>query len=153
MIETSLEAINNEILKYQGLAEGIGDTQIIKSPHEDKVKVVSDKLFFEEDHVYLYLIFNSNIKKIKCVLYITEINSEFVEMMISRVGLRVTEENIQNYQRDPTMVEKFWNHIFVKKYNELMKYLRRSKIKYQFQEKFKPTFSKNRNNEIVENFG
>ena len=153
MIETSLKAINDEILKYQGLAEGIGDTMIIKSSKEEELKVVSNKLFFEEDNVYLYLIFNSNIKRIKCVLYVTEINREFVETMISRVGLRITEENIQNYQRDPTMVEKFWNHRFIKKYNELMKYLRRSKIKYQFQEKFKPTFSKNRDNEVVENFG
>jgi flagellar capping protein FliD len=74
-------------------------------------------------------------------------------MMISRVGLQTTEENIQNYQRDPTLVEKFWNNEFVKKYNELMKYLRRSKIKFLFQEKFKPAFNKNRNNEIVDNFG
>lgn len=153
MIETSLEAINAEILKYQELAEGIGDTRIITSSYEKKLKVVSDKLLFEDDNVYIYLAFNSKIKRIKCVLILTEIDRDFVEMMISKVGLLATEENIQNYQQDPTMVEKFWNHVFVKKYNELMKYLRRSKIKYVFQEKFKPTFSKNRNNEIVENFG
>ena len=34
-----------------------------------------------------------------------------------------------------------------------MKYLRKSKMPFQLQEKFKPAFNKNRNNEIVDNFG
>ncbi len=153
MIEGTLKDMNAEILKYQSLTEGIADTRIIKSSNVEKFKIISDELFFEEDNVHIYLTFNSNNKKIRCIIYLTEINSDFVEMMISRVGLPVTEENIQNYQRDPTLVEKFWNDEFKKKNNELMKYLRRSKIKFLFQEKFKPTFSKNRNNEIVDNFG
>ncbi|MHA1647049.1 MAG: hypothetical protein ACTSVU_06415 [Promethearchaeota archaeon] len=149
MVGANLEAINAEIIKYQTLTEGFGDTQIIKSSKEERLKVVSDTLFFEEDMVYLYLTFNPNLQKVKCILYLTELNPDFVEMMISRVGLAATEENIQNYQRDPTLVEKFWNAVFIKKYNELMKYLRRSKIKLQYQERFKPAFKKNRNNEIV----
>ena len=153
MVQATLNDINAEILKYQSLAEGIADTRIIKSSNVEKFKIVSDELFFEEDNVHIYLTFNSNVKKIRCIIYLTEINSEFVEMMISKVGLPVTEENIQNYQRDPTLIEKYWNDEFIKKYNEMMKYLRRSKIKFLFQERFKPTFSKNRNNEIVDNFG
>ena len=153
MIEGTLKDMNAEILKYQSLTEGIADTRIIKSSNVEKFKIISDELFFEEDNVHIYLTFNSNIKKIRCIIYLTEINSEFVEMMIRRVGLPVTEENIQNYQRDPTLVEKFWNDEFKKKNNELMKYLRRSKIKFLFQEKFKPAFNKNRNNEIVDNYG
>ena len=153
MVEASLKEINAEILKYQSLTEGIADTKIIKSSNVENFKVISDELFLEEDNVHLYLTFNSNIKKIRCIIYLTEINSDYVEMMISRVGLPETEENIQNYQRDPTLVEKYWNDEFIKKYNELMKYLRRSKIKFLFQERFKPTFNKNRNNEIVDNFG
>ncbi len=153
MVEGTLKDMNAEILKYQSLTEGIADTRIIKSSKEEKFKIISDELFFEEDNVHIYLTFNSNIKKIRCIIYVTEINSDYVEMMISRVGLPVTEENIQNYQRDPTLVEKFWNDEFKKKYNELMKYLRRSKIKFLFQEKFKPAFNKNRNNKIVDNFG
>ncbi len=153
MVEGTLKDMNAEILKYQSLTEGIADTRIIKTSNVEKFKIISDELFFEEDNVHIYLTFNSNIKKIRCIIYLTEINSEFVEMMISRVGLPVTEENIQNYQRDSTLVEKFWNDEFKKKYNELMKYLRRSKIKFLFQEKFKPAFNKNRNNEIVDDFG
>lgn len=153
MVQATLNDINAEILKYQSLAEGIADTRIIKSSNVEKFKIVSDELFFEEDNVHIYLTFNSNVKKIRCIIYLTEINSEFVEMMIRRVGLPTTEENIQNYQRDPTLIEKYWNDEFIKKYNEMMKYLRRSKIKFLFQERFKPTFSKNRNNEIVDNFG
>ena len=153
MVEATLKEINAEILKYKSLTEGIADTRIIKSSKEDKFKIISDELFFEEDNVHIYLTFNSNIKKIRCIIYLTEISSDYVEMMISRVGLPVTEENIQNYQRDPTLVEKFWNDEFIKKYNELMKYLRRSKIKFLFQERFKPAFNKNRNNEIVDDFG
>ena len=153
MVEGTLKDMNAEILKYQSLTEGIADTRILKSSNAEKFKIISDELFLEEDNVHIYLTFNSNIKKIRCIIYLTEINSEFVEMMISRVGLPVTEENIQNYQRDPTLVEKFWNDEFKKKYNELMKYLRRSKIKFLFQEKFKPAFNKNRNNKIVDNFG
>ena len=153
MVEATIKDINVEILKYQSLTDGIADTRIIKSSNAEKFKIISDELFFEEDNVHIYLTFNSNIKKIRCIIYLTEINSDYVEMMISRVGLPVTEENVQNYQRDPTLVEKYWNDEFKKKYNELMKYLRRSKIKFLFQEKFKPTFSKNRNNEIVDNFG
>jgi len=153
MVEANLNDMNAEILKYQSLTEGISDTRIVKSSNNEKFKIMSDELFFEEDNVHLYLTFNSNNKKIRCIFYVTEINSDFVEMMISRVGLPTTEENVQNYQRDPTLVEKFWNAEFTPKYNELMKYLRRTKIKYLFQEKFKPTFSKNRNNEIVDNFG
>ena len=153
MIEATLKEINAEILKYQSLTEGIADTKIIKSSKEEKLKITSDELFFEEDHVHIYLTFNPNVKKIRCIIYLTEINSDYVEMMISRVGLPTTEANIQNYQRDPTLVEKFWNAEFIPKYNELMKYLRRSKIKFLFQEKFKPTFNKNRNNEIVDNYG
>ena len=153
MVEATLKDLNAEILKYQSLTEGITDTRIIKSSKEEKFKIISDELFFEEDNVHLYLTFNPNVKKIRCIIYLTEIDSDFVEMMISRVGLTTTEANIQNYQRDPTLVEKFWNAEFIPKYNELMKYLRRTKIKYHFQEKFKPTFNKNRNNEIVDNYG
>lgn len=153
MADLTLETINADIRKYQALTEGIGDTQIIKSTNENKSKIVSDSIFFEEDCVYLYLTFNPNIKKVKCFLYVTEINPDFVEMMISRVGLLTTEENIENYSRDPTLIEKFWNDVFVKKYNELFKLLRRSKIKYIFQEKLKPAFSKNQFNEIVDTCG
>ncbi len=153
MIEATLKEINAEILKYQSLTEGIADTRIIQTSKEEKLKIISDELFFEEDKVHIYLTFNPNIKKIRCIIYLTEINCDFVETMISRVGLPVTEENIQNYQRDPTLIEKYWNVEFIKKYNELMKYLRRSKIKFLFQERFQPTFNKNRDNEIVDNFG
>ena len=153
MVEPTLETINENIRKYQVLTEGIGDTQIIESSNVEKSKIVSDKLFFEEDCVYLYLTFNPNMKKVKCIMYVTEINPDFVEMLISRVGLLVTEENIENYSRDPTLIEKFWNDSFVKKYNELFKLLRKSKTKYIFQEKLKPAFSKNRFNEIVDTCG
>ncbi len=153
MIETSLDAINAEIQKIQPLTEGIGDTQIISASNEGKLKVVSDKLYFEEDNVYLYLTFNPNLKNVKCIFYVTEINSDFVETMITRVGLLATDVNIQNYSRDPTMVDKFWNDVFVKKYNELFKYLRRTKMKMIFQEKFPPAFNKNRENQIVDDFG
>ena len=153
MIEATLKEINAEIIKYQSLTEGIADTRIKKTSKEEKFKVISDELFFEEDNVHIFLTFNPNVKKIRCIIYLTEINSDFVETMISRVGLPVTEENIRNYQRDPTLIEKYWNDEFIKKNNELMKYLRRSKIKFLFQERFKPTFNKNRDNEIVDNFG
>ncbi len=153
MVEARQEKINAEILKFQSLAEGIGDTRIIESSNVENLKVVSNELFFEEDNVHLYLTFNVNVKKIKCMIYITEIDSDYVEMLISRVGLLITEENIQNYRRDPTLIEKYWNDEFIPKYNELFKYLRRSKTKYLFQERFKPTFNKNRNNEIVDCFG
>ncbi|QEE14407.1 hypothetical protein DSAG12_00220 [Promethearchaeum syntrophicum] len=153
MVKATLKDLNAEILKYQSLTEGIADTTIIKSSKEEKIKISSDELFIEEDNVHIYLTFNPNVKKIRCIIYLTEVDSDFVEMMISRVGLPTTETNIQNYQRDPTLVEKYWNAEFIPKYNELMKYLRRSKIKFLFQERFKPTFNKNRNNEIVDNFG
>ncbi|WP_371806737.1 hypothetical protein [Candidatus Lokiarchaeum ossiferum] len=153
MSAPTLESINADIRKYQALTEGIGDTKILETSNKDKSKIVSDKLFFEEDCVYLYLTFNVNIKKVKCILYVTEINPDFVETMISRVGLLCTEENIENYSRDPTLIEKFWNDEFVKKYNELFKSLRRSKIKYLFKEKLKPAFSKNQFNEIVDTCG
>ena len=97
--------------------------------------------------------FNPTIKKIHCVIYLTEIDNAFVEKILSHVGLPTTEENIQNYQRDPTLIERFWNDRFIAKYTELMKYLRKSKMPFQLQEKFKPAFNKNRNNEIVDNFG
>ena len=153
MVNAKLEDLNAEILKYASLMDEIGETQIIKSSKVDKFKIKSDELFFEEENVYMYLTFNTNIKKINCVFYLTEIDSDYAETLMNRIGLPTTEENIQNYKRDPTMVEKFWNDRFIKKYNEIMKYLRRSKIKFQFQERFKPTFNKNRNNEIVDNFG
>ena len=150
MVNATLEDINAEMLKIVSLVDEIGDTEIIKSSQVDKNKITSDELFFENENVYMYLTFNVNIKKISCVFYLTEIDSDYAETLLSKIGLPTTEENIQNYRRDPTMVEKFWNDRFIPKYNELMKYLRKSKIKYHFQEKFKPTFKKNRNNEIVE---
>lgn len=153
MARPTLETINAEIRKYQALAEGIGDTEILKSSTVEDGKLISDTIFFEEDNVYMYLIVYPNHQNIKCILYVTEINPEFVEMMISRVGLLITEENIQNYGRDPTLIQKFWNDVFTVKYNEIFKLLRRSKIKYIFKEKFKPMFNRNRENEIVENFG
>ena len=149
MLSASLENINAEMLKYASLAEEIGDVEMLQSSKVEKTNVMSDELFFEEENVYMYLTFNSNTKKIKCVFYITEIDSEFVEALMSKIGLPTTEENVQNYSRDLTMIEKYWNSRFIKKYNELLKYLRRSKIKYQFQEKFKPVFNKNRYNEVV----
>ena len=149
MLSASLENINTEMLKYASLAEKIGDVEMLQSSKVEKTKVMSDELFFEEENVYMYLTFNSNIKKIKCVFYITEIDSEFVEALMSKIGLPINEENVQNYSRDLTMIEKYWNSRFIKKYNEVLKHLRRAKIKYQFQEKFKPVYNKNRFNEIV----
>ena len=153
MVNATLEDINAEIEKYASLAEGIGDTEIKKSSKIDGSKIKSDVLFFEDENVQMQLSFNINTKKIICVFCLTEIDSDYVETLLSKIGLPTTEESIQNYKRDPTMIEKFWNDRFIKKYNEVMKYLRRSKIKYNFQEKFAPEFNKNRNNEIVENFG
>jgi predicted PilT family ATPase len=152
MLEATLKSINSEILKLQSIAEE-GDTRIISSTNMEKSLVISDELLFEEEQVHLYLSFSPTLKKIKCVFYITEIDPEFVETMIRQVGLPVTTENIQNYQRDPTLIEKFWNETFIKKYNELMKYFRKNKMAVFFKEKFPPAFNKNRNNEVVDNFG
>jgi hypothetical protein len=149
MLIATLENINAEMLKYASLAEEIGDIEIIHSSKVEKTKVMSDELFFEEENVYMYLTFNSNIKKIKCVFYLTEIDSEFVEALMSKIGLLTTEENVQNYKRDLTMIDKYWNARFITKYNEVLKKLRKSKIKYLFLEKFKPVYNKNRFNEIV----
>ena len=41
-------------------------------------------------------------------------------------------------KEDPTLIERFWNDRFIAKYTELMKYLRKSKMPFQLQEKFKP---------------
>ena len=131
------------------LAEGIGDTEILDSAKVEKSNVMSNELFFEDENVYMYLTFNSNIKKVKCVFCLTEIDSDYVETLMTKIGLPTTEQNIQNYKRDVTMIEKYWNDRFIKKYKERMKYLRRSKIKYYFKENLKPTLNKNRNNEIV----
>ncbi len=153
MINATLTNINSEIIKYQLLTQDMGDTQIIPSSNNNKNKIVSDEILFEDENAHLYLTFNPTIKKIHCVIYLTEINNAFVEKILSHVGLPTTEENIQNYQRDPTLIERFWNDRFIAKYTELMKYLRKSKMPFQLQEKFKPAFNKNRNNEIVDNFG
>jgi hypothetical protein len=156
MVDATLAGMNAEILKYQTFSQEMGDTRIIPSipsSSGEKCKILSDELLFESENIHLFLTFNATIKKVKCVIYVTEIEGEFVEKMISQVGLPVTEANIQNYRRDPTLVEKFWNEAFIKKYIELLKYLRKSKMTYQFQEKFKPVLNKNRNNEIVDNFG
>ena len=153
MIDATLTNINSEIIKYQLLTQDMGDTQIIPSSNNDKNKIVSDEILFEDENAHLYLTFNPTIKKIHCVIYLTEIDNAFVEKILSHVGLPTTEENIQNYQRDPTLIERFWNDRFIAKYTELMKYLRKSKMPFQLQEKFKPAFNKNRNNEIVDNFG
>ncbi len=153
MVNATLENINAEIQKYASLADGIGDTHIKISSKLDGSKIKSDILFFEDENVLMQLSFNINTKKIICVFCLTEIDGDYVETLLSKIGLPTTEESIQNYKRDPSMIEKFWNDRFIKKYNEIMKYLRKSKIKYNFQEKFAPEFNKNRNNEIVENFG
>ena len=96
MVNATLEDINAEMLKYTSLADEIGDTEIIKSSKVDKYKITSDELFFEEENVYMYLTFNVNIKKINCVFYLTEIDSDYAETLMSRIGLPTTEENIQN---------------------------------------------------------
>ena len=151
MITATLEQINSEIVKYYSLAEGIGDIGILNSSKIEKSKVTSNELFFEDDNVHMYLTFHPNIKnkKVGCVFLLTDIDDEFVEELISRVGLPTTQENIENYKRDPSLIEKFWNDRFIKKYNEIMKYLRRSKVKYQFREKLPPVLKKNRHNEVV----
>ena len=151
MISATLENINTELLKFASIAEEIGDIEIIESSKVEKTRVMSNELHFEEENVYMYLTYNEkNINKpVKCVFYITEIDSEFVAALMDKIGLPTTEENIQNYKRDLTMIEKYWNVRFIKKYNEVLKKLRRAKIKYLFQEKFKPVYNKNRNNEFV----
>jgi hypothetical protein len=149
MVEATLEKINAEILKYQNLTVDVGDTRIIKSSKEEKIKVTSDEMMFEEENVYMYLTFNPNVKKVICVFYLTKIDEEFVDMMISKVGLLTTEQNIRNYGKDPSLIDAYWNKKFIIKYKEIMRYLRKTKVKYQFQERFKPTMNKNRFNEIV----
>ena len=150
MVVATLESINGLIIKCQGFAYGIGDTKVLITAKEGMMKITSNELHFEEDNVFLYFSFNPNIKKIKCTFTVTEIDAEYVESLIKKVGLLPTDENIDNYGRDPTLVEKFWNKKFMIKYNELMKYLRKSKIKYSFYEKFKPAYNKNSNGENLE---
>ena len=56
----------------------MGDTQIIPSSNNDKNKIVSDEILFEDENAHLYLTFNPTIKKIHCVIYLTEIDNAFV---------------------------------------------------------------------------
>jgi hypothetical protein len=153
MVATTLDGLNSEILRYQSLAQEMGDTRIIPSAIQDKLKIVSNELLFEDENVHLTLSLNPTSQKIACTLYVTEIDEVFVGKILRQVGLPLTEANIENYQRDPTLIEKFWNDRFIAKYNELMKYFRKSKMSLIFLEKFKPAFSKNSKNEIVDNFG
>lgn len=153
MLAPSLNALNSEIRIYQKLIQDCGDTRIIPSTNSDPSKVMSDELLVIDENIHIYLTFLPSIQKIKCVIYVTEIDSMFVEQVLTRVGLRATEANLQNYQRDPTLVEKYWNERFIEKYHELMKYFRKTKITCVYQEKFQPTFNKNQQNEIVDNYG
>lgn len=149
MVKATIEAINMEIKKYQALAEGFGDTKILNNGTTKRLNVYSNYLVFQEDYVYLYLKYHQNVKKIKAYFCLTNIDEEYVESLLSRVGLPTTEQNIQNYARDPSMIAKFWNDRFIKQYNEIFKYLRKTKIKYLFKEKFAPMLNKNRFNEVV----
>jgi hypothetical protein len=149
MVNATLEDINAEILKYQALAEGVGDTRIDETSKIDGFKVTSNKLVFEEENVFLALTFNSNIKKISCVFYLTYIDDDFVDVQISKVGLAASEKNIENYRRDPSLIDRYWEKHYIPKYKEIFKYLRRSKVKYRFVEKMPPTLKKNRMNEVV----
>ncbi|MHA1767924.1 MAG: hypothetical protein ACTSWX_16605 [Promethearchaeota archaeon] len=51
MVEANLDDMNAEIRKYQSLTEGITDTRILKSSHQEKFKTKSDELKFEEGMV------------------------------------------------------------------------------------------------------
>ena len=64
MINATLTKINSEIIKYQLLTQDMGDTQIIPSSNNNKNKIVSDEILFEEENAHLYLTFNPTIKKI-----------------------------------------------------------------------------------------
>ena len=57
MINATLTKINSEIIKYQLLTQDMGDTQIIPSSNNDKNKIVSDEILFEEENAHLYLTF------------------------------------------------------------------------------------------------
>ncbi len=150
MVTATIDDINAEMTKFATLVEGVADAEILENSHVDKFKVISNELHIIDENVFMYLTFNSNIKRIKCVFYLTDIDEDYIESLITKVGLPATDQNIQNYKRDPTLVAKYWNDRFLKTFKEILKKLRKLKIKYQFQERFPPTYNKNRDNEIVD---